>query len=435
MKRVWVVDDEILFLAKVGGIPAPDGLNAEIVKHMLSTKEDWTDPHVWELCSAFCSAADLEATFFVSPQSMLAHLRAGASAPDAIVFDWEYYGSSLQSAGTIKQLLETIPSYLQVYSHLPVATIEQSLDPLRAKHGSRLLSAQLKAEVKPAKLAEDMKVASGRTLGSQVGEMFRSRVRDAIERVLIDLTSVPVDAMSALADGKRDNALNMLVARVREDVGYSQQDIFDDIARGQKGASTSVGPPLRKLISFWYYFFPLDKRVRRGDLIRLLNGEMGLIVTSPCDLGTFRKKTGGRLTWLQVFDTAGLGVELERAGVKWDAMTMARSITSDINGVGGLYVSLPNVPLDAKREGLSDLFVCSHGWRSEQVELEEGEPAAFYDRFYGAERICTLAEPFLSAVCTRVMGVISAPGLPDLPVEESKRLTAVLQSSRPAVQR
>ena len=239
------------------------------------------------------------------------------------------------------------------------------------------------------------------------------------------MCAVPRAGIAAIAQGRPENLVHVVLSKVRDEIAVGASEVLAEIAGATAGeAGSSEG--LRRLMSVWYYFFPSDNRVRRGDLVEI-DGGLGLVVTPPCDLVKFPKKTGRRLTWLRCIRLDAEGLETIRAaGYKLN--TVGNSIIAAHGEAGEALVLLPNVPLEhGKRDALADYVVLCHAWESRLIEDAPGGVAT-YDHLSGFRRRCALADPFATAVVARVTSVISSPGTPDLPGGELARLKQALST-------
>lgn len=425
MKRVWVVDDKIPLHELYGG-PYPIRLDAGMVRHLVEQvpREAWEEPAVRDLCETLCGA-EFEATFFLSPEAMLQAMKEGTTPPHAVIFDWEYPGSNDQkNVVALDRLLESSFAYVQVYTHLAEATVEPVLIPLRAHREGRLLPARAKTAVTPAQLAQEIRTAWEGTIAGEIADRVRANVVTAVERSLTDMCSVPSAGIAAIAQGRPENLVHLVLSRVRDELGADASDILADVpaATGEQ-ASTE---PLRRLMSAWYYFFPSDNRVRRGDLVEIEDG-LGLVVTPACDLVKFPKKAGSRITWLRCVPLDGGGLaQLQNAGYRFD--DVGNSIIAGHGKAGEALIVLPNVPVEPGQRGtLADYVLLCHAWGSKLIDDAPGGVAT-YDHLGGLKRRCTLADPFAGAVAARITAVISSPGTPDLPSGERSRLKQILAS-------
>jgi hypothetical protein len=434
MKRVWIVDDDIPVHVRYDGRPVPTRLDAAFVRDLIENvpEADWVEPAVLNLCRALCGP-DFEAVFFLSPESMLASLDQTASPPHAVIFDWQYLGSTNaeRNCSVLERLLATSFAYVQVYTQLGEDAVELKLLKLRERFGGRLLPTRMKADVAPAKLAEVIRQAWSGTIAGELADNVRKVVFVAVERMLIELCAVKQGTLAAFGDPT--DLMDLVVSKVRDEMSGDGMASLTEILRVQK--NTAASEDLRKLMSVWYYWFPEDDKVRRGDLIELNDGDLGLVVTPPCDLARFSKKTGSRVTWLRAVRLDSPGLErLRLAGIKFDGVG-GSIVAAHSSGYGDKVAVLPNVPKDRDRSVLEDYAVLMHAWESglhlEREGKTELEPAT-YSRFQGIRRRCSLSEPFTSAVIAKVSGVMSSPGTPDLPEAERARLKQTLSPTQAA---
>jgi hypothetical protein len=428
MKRVWVVEDKIPVNELYSG-PYPAKLDADMIRHLVDTLDSdaWSEPEVLDLCRALC-APEYEPAFFLTPDAMLRTMKDGAIAPHAVIFDWEYPGSnSEKNRAALQHVLDSSFAYVQVYTHLGEEGVEPLIEDLRRKYSGRLLPARGKGVVNATELSSEIKKAWKGTIAGEVADRVRGQVADAVEHTLIDFCEIGTGAIAAMVQREPDNIVNLVLSKVRDEIGTSGSETLNAILSAEYAGDSSQ--QVRRLLSIWYYYFPADKRVRRGDLIDV-DGSLGLVLTPPCDLYGFSRKTGSRLTWLEVVKMDLEGIAIIRAsGIEFNSV--GNSIIAGHGKAGEAVVLLPNVPIAAKnRETVSDYVVLCHAWTNKRFEVPGG--ALTYDSLKDISRRCTLAEPFVSAILARVTSVISSPGTPDLPKGEVARLKALLAAPPPA---
>lgn len=425
MKRIWVVDDMIPLEQLYTG-PYPSRLELSMVRELIAVHiEHWGEAQVLDLCRAICDGG-YEASFFKSPDAMLLAMKEGLRPPHVVIFDWEYIGSNPErNIAALQYVLSESFAFVQIYTHVAETDIDARVAELRERYPSRLLPARHKADVTTDQLTQHVRDAWRGTIAGDVADAVRKAVAAAVEHCLIDMSSVRREVLAAVADGRAENLVQLVLSRVRDDLGASDVDLFGEILAGGTGAESSAA--LRKLMSVWYYSFPTDNRVRRGDIIEI-EGTLGLVVTPPCDLYRFPKKAGRQLSWLRIVPFTQASI----AGLKRDAglefSEVGNSIIATHGKSGETIIVLPNMPTRTNsRDDLQDFIVLCHGWRTRVCTPDEAAPGALtYERLGGVSRRCTLADPFLSAVVTRITSVIASPGTPDLPNSERARLKAVL---------
>ena len=427
MRLVWVVDDKIPIHELNFGSP-PERLDVELVRHLVDTlpADSWEEPAVLELCSSLCDS-DLEPTFFTSPDAMRRTLKKGATPPHAVIFDWEYPASNNEkNCEALGHLLASTFAYVQVYTHLGEGGVEPLLFDLRERHGTRLLPTRMKQDVTPGELAKEISAAWAGTIAGDLADRVRSTVRTAVEHSLIDMCRIPRGAIAAMTEGAVENLVQVVLSRVADEID-TNDGVFQEIVTADR-RHEAASEEQRRLMSVWYFFFPADARVRRGDLVEL-DGALGLIVTPACDLVRFPKKAGRRLTWLRCvrLDEEGFRT-LSECGYQLD--DFGNSIIASHGGAGDALIVLPNVPRVAgQRDEFDDYVVLCHAWDSRVFEAAPGGSVT-YENLDNLQRRCTLAEPFISAVATKVAAIISSPGTPDLPRSELERLRQRLPRRR-----
>jgi hypothetical protein len=422
VKRVWVVDDKIPVHELQGGGPLPLRFEADVVRYLVEhlAADHWEEQPVLELCRALC-ADDFAATFFLSPEQMLRALDQGATPPHAVIFDWEYPGSTDESnRAALDRLLGGSFVYVQIYTVLGHDAVEPKVTDLRDRFGGRLLPARGKADVIPAQLRDDILQAWSGTIAGDLADKVRGETFAAVERTLIDIGGVPKGILAAMTQGTAENLLQLVLAKVRDEIGDAGFEALNAVFSGSQSAESTDA--VRRLLSVWYYYFPTDDRVRRGDLIELgTSSDLGFVVTPPCDLVSFPKKTGRRLTWLLTvrLDASGIAA-LKTAGIKID--DIGGSIIAGHGAAGDTVILLPNVPLKrGSRDSVADYAVLCHGWDNRLCDAAPGG-SLLYENIRPFSRRCTLADPYASGVIAKIMSVISSPGTPDLPKGERARL-------------
>lgn len=424
MRRVWLVDDRIPIHELYGG-PFPTRLDTGLVRHLVEQlpPEAWDEPAVLELCRALCTG-EYESTFFMSPEAMLRALDGGIIPPHAVIFDWEYPGSNnARNSEALDTLLSSSFAYVQVYTHLGQEGVEPTLADLRVKYRTRLLPTRTKSAVTATALAEQIRNAWTGTIAGELADRVRDEVFSSVERALIDMCEVGRGALAAMTQGAPENFVHVVLSKVRDEIGSRGSEALDEIVAADHAGESSE--ELRRLMSVWYYYFPSDQLVRRGDLIEI-EGDLGFVVTPPCDLVKFPKKTGRRLTWLRAMRLDDTSLQ----GLRASGLRINEIGNSTVAAHGGdALVLLPNVPMQSKsRESVADYAILCHAWES---RVFKGQPdgqggVLSYTDLEGITRRCTLAEPFASAIVARVTAVISSPGTPDFPKGEIVRLRRVV---------
>src|ERR1017187_5754676 len=258
----------------------------------------------------------------------------GDSPPDGLIFDWEGPGfGSATNVAVLRDVLTQTIALIQVYTRLSHEEVDGHLEDLRREFPDRVLPTLTKADVTPADLRDKVRNARAGTIAGSIADAVRGHVRRALEGTLIEMCTMPQAGISAVVEGNAENLLSLMLAKVRDLLGVDASEILMKAAEGTPTAESTLA--LRRLLSAWYYFFPSDDRVRRGDIVETIGGgtELRFVVTPSCDLVRFRKKTGGVLTLLTAvaLDTAGKD-RLRKAALLPTAVR--GSITAGVDGSG-----------------------------------------------------------------------------------------------------
>jgi hypothetical protein len=424
MKRVWVVDDEIPVNALYTG-PYPQRLEKDLIRYLIENhRPDWTESHVLDLCATLCSA-EYDSSFFRSPEAVEWALDQGATPPHAVIFDWEYgIPNAERNIKVLERLLGNSFTYIQIYTHLGHEGVEPHVADLRERYPDRLLLTKMKREVSAADLADSIRTAWSGTIAGPLADEIRSQVSSAVERALIDFCNIRQDAIAAITQRAPETFVDIVLSRIRDEIGSRAARTLDEILAVAPAAGSS--PELRRLMSIWYYYFPADQIVRRGDIIEIDGAELGFVITPPCHLARFSGKTGTRLTWLRLthFDPGGLAA-LRKSGLK--IKDVGGSMTANL--AGEALTMFPNVPLcSGSRKDVDDFVLISHAWQSRDFEATV-EKDLKYTQLKGITRRCTLADPFASAVVARVTSAMASQGTPDFPPGEVVRMRALVNAA------
>ena len=160
-----------------------------------------------------------------------------------------------------------------------------------------------------------------------------------------------------------------------------------------------------------------DNLVRRGDIVKLRN-DFYLIVSADCDLGYFWKKNLGIINAVSLHDLHQSNATLkELLTLCVDAKKLSeRKMSSLLAQIGDLSEGpfvLPFVPFSG---GTKNFVAIPKELFSTRIPLPESlngltlkqkakEPMR-YTHWNGAERLCTVSEPFLTPVIQHVLNTL-----------------------------
>lgn len=249
-----------------------------------------------------------------------------------------------------------------------------------------------------------------------------------------------------------DTAVQQLVAvvasTVRSHVRYDV-DLFAEIkaawqavgTAASAGNASDVDDIARRFFAYRLYDQPKDDIVRTGDVVAVKPDdeatqdppELHLVITPPCDLTRFWKKTRGCLTLAPMHPLAqSVGAKLINA--YGNSLTRTSSVTA-----AGSVLVMPSLPLDPERSRLIEYVLLAYeqqfrylvddklikaGQKNKSVE----RPLTYTETKGRLARICRVSEPFLAGILAHISQVLFRPGIPDFPQQEKDRLESVLKA-------
>lgn len=423
MTRVWLVDDELPYHDLV---PVPDKIERQGLEHLLTAVETWSEnPAVRSLCQRLTADAEVEITALAAPAVLTKYLETGIAPPHVVIFDWEGVGFDPQrNVEAIEHVLGKTFAYVQVYTHLDVATVEPHLEAIRAKYQGRLLLAKSKHDVDADELFATVKAEYENTIAGDIADEARLRIRTALEEALVELCSISKASLAELAEGQPEILFSLVASKLRDGLTSEGAEFVEQaLAKASPAASTEG---LQRFQSVWYYYFPTDNLVRRGDIVRAPDDGLALIVSAQCDLARFRKKTAMYVTYAPMLELTKANAKALKELSKYDLRKIGNSAIASHEQFGHAFIVLPNVPEKAgSRDVLKDYVLRCHALQSKPM-TRAGDTALAYPEVDGFERVCTLTESFAAAVVGHLVATLSAPAMPDFPKFERERLQQLL---------
>lgn len=189
---------------------------------------------------------------------------------------------------------------------------------------------------------------------------------------------------------------------------------------------------IRDFTAFRLYTRPADGMVRTGDVIVVKATQekdqnppdLYLVLTPPCDLERFWKKTRGSLTLVKMHPLDERGSKKLRLHGNSDFGIKNETISSIISR--GTPIILPSI-LGADGENKRyEYALFAHDIYFKEIEkigmTSDTAQLTYKDLGAGFELRCHISEPFLSGILSEIRNIIFRPGVPDFPVEETTRL-------------
>jgi len=484
-RDVWIIDDDIpigLLEPRDESMVTGDRPIDRGTLRALLRLASWRDQELQELCKELVDEAGC-VTAFTYPGPAILHLEKGAPIPDVVIFDWQYLGvSRVDVQNLLERMLRQCLSLIQVYTTLDTQEIAEALNPLRKRHGARLEQPRRKVETHARQLVQALDSKLEKSLSTRLAGGTRRSSLAAIEEVLVRIDDLPlnraIDMLAGKDVPKESELVGLLsvkmsealesspdVARVVEDwakakgipeneVSRCVREVVDLLAANVRrhiqrddslmkevrstwealdssGGSEYQEPDktVQEFFAFRLYHRPGDDLVRTGDIVLWQQtdelddppSELHFVVTPPCDLERFWKKTRGCLTLARMYAIdSEAGTERMRL-YQGGRFQLSGSITATHPMV------MPSVALTG--DNCADYALFAYEFLSINLAKKEGKanesPLTYTDLAdlgMRMKRLCAVSEPFLAGVLEKLSATLFAAGVPDYPKDERTRL-------------
>ena len=451
--RIWLVDDFIPVTA-LGekseevlerGLP----IRADLLRAAVDQgPEAWEEEPVLNLVRELLSRPEVQVTAFLHPEVAIDSLAKGEPAPDLVILDWEFNtnpGTVPQHLSWMRSLLDSGFCFLKIYTHQATDTISVEVAEIVQEYGPTFLGVAPKPDVTAAILIDAATAAIRDSLAGEVHPGLRRIAERAVGRslrqfaqlppgILAEMTEDGVEVLSDMATRELAAAnLDASTPAVEIAVTNAERLIGQDI-RDMGTIPLRAGADdgqLRAFQSYQLYLKHSTDQVLRGDLAAYEGGAL-LILTPPCDLAYFAKKTRNTLTYLELY-------ELDAAG--WSELIYGVDRPSNVTlkgppsmsavtkiGTEGPYI-LPSVPAGTGQ--YRDYFVLPHRISHRRISGTVPGKALMYNHldadFKGIRRLTSLSEPYLSALMWAVAHTLFSPGTRDFLSREKDRLSTLFK--------
>jgi hypothetical protein len=186
---------------------------------------------------------------------------------------------------------------------------------------------------------------------------------------------------------------------------------------------------VQEFFAFRLYHRPGDDLVRTGDIVLWQQtdepedppSELYFVVTPPCDLERFWKKTRGCLTLARMYAVDSEDGTKRMRLYQGGKFRLSGSITATHPMV------LPSVMLADDKS--ADYALFAYEIRSINLEKKESRPNEspltypdLADSGLELRRLCAVSEPFLTGILDKLSATLFDTGVPDYPEAEKRRL-------------
>lgn len=429
---------------------------------LLLTQSQWDDEVIKDLISRLLAQTDQdgispkwEVYGFTNPSFYINAINEGFFRSDVLVFDWEYPGAQNATETNSESILleiltrtfclvfifskadkkDEIEAILAKDEFLPFKERVSYLDKARGGLDQTGILLQRANEMYEQnfsfKFAGELRRRSTQCADQILSDMGRASLNDVKNLLLVGHS------------GKKD-LVDFLAERFRTTIaGRSIYNLINEIPEPAGGPTTPAETLAARVWSYRLYFQQEtgDDLVRRGDIVKV-NGSYVLVLSADCDLVRFWKKNLGIINAVALHELTQSNLTLKQ----WLTMcvtpaNLSKSIGDSLLGrVGDLADGpfiLPFVPADGKhknfiaipKELISTRIATPAEWATATPKLTPKQIAAHamkYAYWDGAERVCTISEPFLTPVVQHVLATLGGNGVPDYPEHMTKLLKGIL---------
>jgi len=459
---VCIIDNDIPAAgaqAQAAGIKDSELLNASNLQ-LLLTQETWTDEVIKNLTQTLLDQKDTdgitpkwEVFGFTNPSFYINAIDNGFFRSDLLVFDWEYpgaaSGSGTDSESILKEILDRTFSLVFIFSKADKKT---EIDAILAKpefqeYKERLsyLDKTVAGTDQTATLIQKAEGMYANNFSFRFASILRKKAVQTMDKILSDMGRASLNDVKnhvVVGNGGKKDFIDFLAERFRTAIaGKDIYDLVDPIPEPAVG--NAVTPDENVAAKVWscrLYFEqqPGDNLVRRGDIVKVENNFF-LILSADCDLTYFWKKNLGIINMVALHELDNSNSTLKdllTLCVKQDKISVSGKPSSLLGQIGDLSSGpfiLPFVPIQNSKKNfvavpkdIASSRINLPSQFSTLSEKDKSKVAVEYPHWPGAERICTVAEPFLTPVIQHVLNTIGGNGVPDYPDHMKEILKKIL---------
>ena len=273
--------------------------------------------------------------------------------------------------------------------------------------------------------------------------VLRNRSVQCADQILADMGAASLnDVKNLLASGDsgKKDFIDFLAERFR--TSLASETIYDLVAQIPVANVTGNPVDVNLASSVWSYrlYFRQatgDDLVRRGDIVKVADRFL-FVLSADCDLVRLWVKNLGIVNAVSLHELDKTNASLR------DLLTLVvkpeklsgNGVSSLLGTVGDLSEGpfiLPFVPVGATlknfiaipKELVSTRIPTPGNWGALTAKEKKYHPMK-YSYWQGAQRICTISEPFLTPVIQHVLNALGGNGVPDYPDDMRDVLKKIL---------
>jgi hypothetical protein len=412
---------------------------------LLLQRTTWADDVIRNLIATLLSQRDTDGISprwdvfgFTNPSFYINSINGGFFRSDLIVFDWEYPGAQnateTNSESILREILERTFCLIFIFSK---ADKKAEIDEILAKpefqpYKERLyyLDKSVEGLDQTGVLLQKADEMYEQNFSFKfAGELRRKSVQCA-DQILSDMGRASLNDVKNLlvvSHGGKKDLIDFLAERFRTSIaGQTIYDLVDQIPE-TTGAAPAIDETLASHVWSYRLYFQQengDDLVRRGDIVAVGN-EVLLVLSADCDLVRFWAKNFGIINAVSLHGLDQSNTTLKDMLKLCVTPNLAQPVNSLLSKVGDLSEGpfvLPFVPkggalkhfIAIPKDLLSRRIPTPAGWDAFPKNVKKSHPMK-YAYWEGAERLCTISEPFLTPVVQHVFNTLGGNGVPDYP--------------------
>lgn len=456
---VCIIDNDIPAAgpqAQASGIKDSELLNASNLQ-LLINQETWTDEVIKNLTQTLLDQKDTdgisqkwEVYGFTNPSFYINTIDNGFFRSDLVVFDWEYPGASAgsgtDSESILKEILDRTFCLVFIFSKADrkseIETILAKPEFQQYKERLEYLDKSVAGVDQTNTLLQKAEQMYADNFSFKFASTLRKKAVQGADKILSDMGKASLNDVKnhvVVGDGGKKDFVDFLTERFR--TSLAGKDVYDLVDQIPEPAAGSVAPDEALAAKVWSYrlYFQQetgDDMVRRGDIVKI-GSTYSLVLSADCDLGYFWKKNLGIINTVALHELDQSNSTLKdwlTLCVKPDKISA--KVSSLLGKIGELSEGpfvLPFIPVDeaiknfiaVPKDLVSTRITLPAAWSS-FTEKQKREDPMKYSYWSGAERVCTISEPFLTPVIQHILNTMGGNGVPDYPEHMKDILKKVL---------
>jgi hypothetical protein len=441
---ICLIDDEIP-ASGVDGIRDTELLNSSNLYYLLKQQEKpWTDEIIKKLVQTLLDAVyddDGKSIWdvygYTNPSFYINALNYGTFRSDIVTFDWDYPGITAvhSSENLLKEILDKTYSLIFIFSK---ADKKEEIEAILVKkefqeYQGRVyyLDKAADGNEQTAILLTKAKELYEGNFSFKYAKLLRRKAAQTMDKILSDMGKASLNDLKYLIGNEEGNGkefIDFMTEKFRS--GMATNEIFNIINEISTQNIEDPAPPntiISKMWSYRIYFSHEtgDELVRCGDIV-CADNVYYFIVSADCDLSGFWKKNLGIINMVTLHEFDKRNDSLKKS------LTLCTSLSQICNDLpNSLLGKLGNLaegpfifPFVPAHKEMKNFLAIPKDFISRKIQIypenwndlsnkDKSRQAMKYSYWPGAERICSVSEPFLTPVVQHILKTIAGNGVPD----------------------